>query len=99
MKIVTLGTSGVEVAPIADGRMDTADHHVFLDVDVTPRLVTLKVVEPETGLVPALQVPIVLIAIVVVAALSLAIPGWLDDKEKYQSVYKRRQRIRRHQRK
>lgn len=33
---VTLAVDGIEVAPVAEGRMDTGHHHLFLDVDLTP---------------------------------------------------------------
>jgi hypothetical protein len=33
---VVLEASGVEIAPVAQGREGTAHHHVFLDADVTP---------------------------------------------------------------
>ncbi len=59
----------------------------------------IEVVEPETGLVPGLHVPIVLITIVVVAALSLAVPRWFDDKDKYQTGNKQVPRLGRRQRK
>ncbi|MDX1396721.1 MAG: DUF4399 domain-containing protein [Gemmatimonadota bacterium] len=33
---VVLSVSGFEVAPVAEGRMETGHHHLYLDVDVTP---------------------------------------------------------------
>jgi hypothetical protein len=33
---VTLTVTGIEIAPVADGRIGTAHHHLFLDEDVTP---------------------------------------------------------------
>ncbi|MDH3733935.1 MAG: DUF4399 domain-containing protein [Gemmatimonadota bacterium] len=32
---VTLSVRGIEIAPVAEGRMETAHHHLFLDVEVT----------------------------------------------------------------
>ena len=33
---VVLNATGIEIAPVADGRLGTAHHHVFLDTDVSP---------------------------------------------------------------
>lgn len=33
---VTLAVEGIEIAPVAEGRLDTAHHHLFLDTDLTP---------------------------------------------------------------
>jgi len=33
---VVLETTGISIAPIAEGRMDTGHHHLFLDMDLTP---------------------------------------------------------------
>ncbi len=34
--IVVLEASGIEIAPVADGRQNTAHHHLFIDRDLTP---------------------------------------------------------------
>lgn len=33
---VVLAVEGIEIAPVAENRMDTAHHHLFLDRDLTP---------------------------------------------------------------
>jgi len=33
---VTLSVTGIEIAPVAEGRAGTAHHHLFLDRDLTP---------------------------------------------------------------
>jgi len=33
---IVLAVEGIEIAPVAEGRMETAHHHLFLDKDLTP---------------------------------------------------------------
>jgi hypothetical protein len=45
--VVTLTVEGIEVAPIAEGRMDTGHHHLYLDVDLTPLELMVPLDNPQ----------------------------------------------------
>ena len=44
---VVLEVEGIEIVPVAEARMGTAHHHLFLDVDVTPAGPIIPLDDPQ----------------------------------------------------
>ena len=44
---VTLSVTGIEIAPVAEGRAGTAHHHLFLDRDLTPFAQMVPLDDPQ----------------------------------------------------